>query len=602
MQKKEKYYLDRIKDLDLEIEKLSSIISKIGWLRLIVLLLGGVTAWKLYENVSVYAGILVITFTIILFIVVVNIHGKKIKQKDDFEIARDFNNKGICRLNDKYREFEDTGKDFLEEGHPFSSDLDVFGNNSLFQMINTTRTKSGRQKLSDILSLKDMPSKNEIKEKQEAIKELGEKVDWRERFFVGGTFKKKKKSNEELEALIRWCKSSETANYFPRIIIAGLFMIITATLIILTAMGVINVSVVVLDLIINFAVVKVLAKDKDDAINLFHNVKYNVKAYYNILAIIQDESFKSKYLSKLKNKLEDDSKISCKQEMKKLSSLLDWIGDSSANAYFFILNIFVFADVFILYNISKWKKVNGEKIEKWLSVMGEFDALSSISNLSFDHENWAFAQIVDEKQIEGEEIAHPLIGEKAVSNNYKLSNSKQVTLITGSNMSGKSTFLRSVGINLVLAYIGAPCCAKSFKCGILNIYTCMRTKDNLEESISSFYAEILRIKLIIEACKEGKDVIFLLDEIFKGTNSRDRHTGATVLVKQLINNGAIGLLSTHDLELCDLEYEMKQVENYNFREYYEDNKIKFDYKLRNGRSTTQNAVYLMRLAGIEIEK
>lgn len=379
-------------------------------------------------------------------------------------------------------------------------------------------------------------------------------------------------------------------------------MIITATLIILTAMGVINVSVVVLDLIINFAVVKVLAKDKDDAINLFHNVKYNVKAYYNILAIIQDESFKSKYLSKLKNKLEDDSKISCKQEMKKLSSLLDWIGDSSANAYFFILNIFVFADVFILYNISKWKKVNGEKIEKWLSVMGEFDALSSISNLSFDHENWAFAQIVDEKQIEGEEIAHPLIGEKAVSNNYKLSNSKQVTLITGSNMSGKSTFLRSVGINLVLAYIGAPCCAKSFKCGILNIYTCMRTKDNLEESISSFYAEILRIKLIMEACKEGKDVIFLLDEIFKGTNSRDRHTGATVLVKQLINNGAIGLLSTHDLELCDLEYEMKQVENYNFREYYEDNKIKFDYKLRNGRSTTQNAVYLMRLAGIEIEK
>ena len=134
----------------------------------------------------------------------------------------------------------------------------------------------------------------------------------------------------------------------------------------------------------------------------------------------------------------------------------------------------------------------------------------------------------------------------------------------------------------------------------MDIYTCMRTKDNLEESISSFYAEILRIKLIIEACRSGKRVFFLLDEIFKGTNSRDRHIGATVLIKQLSENGAIGLLSTHDLELCDLEKEMDEIQNYNFREYYEDNKIKFDYKLRKGRSTTQNAVYLMKLAGIEI--
>lgn len=189
-----------------------------------------------------------------------------------------------------------------------------------------------------------------------------------------------------------------------------------------------------------------------------------------------------------------------------------------------------------------------------------------------------------------------------LKNDYELKSPKKITLITGSNMSGKSTFLRTVGINLVLTYIGASACAEEFKCGIMNIYTCMRTKDNLEESISSFYAEILRIKLIIEACKEGKDVFFLLDEIFKGTNSRDRHIGATVLIKQLAQNGAIGLLSTHDLELCDLEKENNEIANFNFREYYEDNKIKFDYKLRKGKSETQNAVYLMKLAGIEISE
>ena len=173
--------------------------------------------------------------------------------------------------------------------------------------------------------------------------------------------------------------------------------------------------------------------------------------------------------------------------------------------------------------------------------------------------------------------------------------------VRGASGSGKSTFLRTIGINLLLSYIGAPVYADKFECGFMDIYTCMRTKDNLEESISSFYAEILRIKLIMEACKKGEKIFFLLDEIFKGTNSQDRHTGATVLIKQLVEGGVIGLLSTHDLELCDLEKEMKEMDNYNFREYYEDNKIKFDYKLRKGRSTTQNAVYLMKLAGIEIK-
>jgi DNA mismatch repair ATPase MutS len=174
-----------------------------------------------------------------------------------------------------------------------------------------------------------------------------------------------------------------------------------------------------------------------------------------------------------------------------------------------------------------------------------------------------------------------------------------VALITGSNMSGKSTFLRTVGLNLVLSYIGAPTFSKSFKCGICNIYTCMRTKDNLEESISSFYAEILRIKILIEAAKKGEKVFFLLDEIFKGTNSKDRHDGAIVLINQLVNNKALGMVSTHDLELCDLEDTKEWIRNYNFQEYYENNNIKFDYKLREGRSKTQNAIHLMKLAGID---
>ncbi|HWJ02256.1 MAG TPA: DNA mismatch repair protein, partial [Verrucomicrobiae bacterium] len=176
-------------------------------------------------------------------------------------------------------------------------------------------------------------------------------------------------------------------------------------------------------------------------------------------------------------------------------------------------------------------------------------------------------------------------------------------LITGSNMSGKSTLLRTAGLNLVLAYTGAPVCAENFRCSVMRVYTCMRVTDNIEQSISSFYAELLRIKTIVQAARERGQVFFLLDEIFKGTNSQDRHTGAKILIKQLSKQGAMGMVSTHDLELSELEKESKgQIRNYHFREYYENDQIRFDYLLRSGPSTTRNALYLIKLAGIELEQ
>lgn len=600
MSKAEKIYNQNVEKGRTEITSLNKIIEVVGWSRLIILLGGLYLTYRSYKGQGLFIAGLVLAITILIFLIVAFFHGKVITKKDKIELALEFNEKGLKRLNGEYKEFEDIGEELIEKNHAFVEDLDIFGKNSLFQMINTTRTLSGRKKLGDILSLTELPDKNSVKEKQGAIKELGEKIEWRQDLYVNATFKKKK--GEELEELIKWGKESSSGDGI-RVGISCIFIFITLISIVLSIIKVIPISFIILNFMINYAVIKVLTKDRNEVIDLFNSIKNSVKAYSNILTLIEDEKFESPYLNNLKEKLKDNTSLLCKDEMKKLSNLLDWIGDSAGNAYFFILNVLLFADVFILFNLNKWRKVNGSKIEKWLEVMGEFDALASISNLSFDHsEDWCFAEITEEHSVVGMEIKHPLIGDRAVANSYELKKPKQVTLITGSNMSGKSTFLRTIGINLILGYVGAPCSAKSFKCSIMNIYTCMRTKDNLEESISSFYAEILRIKLLIEACKRGEKVFFLLDEIFKGTNSKDRHTGATVLVKQLIENKAMGLLSTHDLELCDLEGEMKEIDNYNFREYYVDNKINFDYKLRIGKSTTQNAVYLMKLAGIEINK
>lgn len=597
-----KYYKSNIEKSKNEISNMESNITKVGWSRLVIVIIMIALGYFLYNKNSLIPLILSEVLLIAAFIVVATYHNKLINKKEKVERFLEINENGVKRINGEFKSIEDDGSEYINDSHPFSSDIDIFGKSSLFQLINDTLTKGGREKLVKSLSLEKLPSKEEIHNKQKGIEELGKKIEWRQELLVRGKSKLKSKKREvnELEALLKWSNSSSKKRGSKKLI-AYIFIALTFASIVSAILKFIKPSYVLLFLMVNFVVIKLLTKDYKEDILLINDIKGTVKSYSEILKMIEDEEFDSEYLKGIKKKLNNSEGISCSEEMRKLSNLLDWVGDSSSNAYYLILNILIFSDVFIMENLEDWKKKNSKELENWLDVMSEIDSLVSISNLYFDFEDWNFPSISDKKEIRGKKIGHPLIGERAVRNDYSLSDGKRVTLITGSNMSGKSTFLRTIGLNLLLAYIGAPVYSEEFTCGIFNIYTCMRTKDNLEESISSFYAEILRIKILIEATKRGEDVFFLLDEIFKGTNSVDRHTGATELINQLINGGAMGLVSTHDLELCDLEEHDSRIENYNFREYYENNKIKFDYKLRKGKSETQNAIHLMKLAGIEFK-
>lgn len=597
-----KYYKSNIEKSKNEISNMESNITKVGWSRLVIVIIMIALGYFLYSKNSLIPLILSEVLLIAAFIVVATYHNKLINKKEKVERFLEINEKGVKRINGEFKSIEDDGSEYINDSHPFSSDIDIFGKSSLFQLINDTLTKGGREKLVKSLSLEKLPSKEEIHNKQKGIEELGKKIEWRQELLVRGKSKLKSKKREvnELEALLKWRNSSSKKRSSKKLI-AYIFIALTFASIVSAILRFITPSYVLLFLMVNFVVIKLLTKDYKEDILLINDIKGTVKSYSEILKMIENEEFDSEYLKGIKKKLNNSEGISCSEEMKKLSNLLDWVGDSSSNAYYLILNILIFSDVFIMENLEDWKKKNSKELENWLDVMSEIDSLVSISNLYFDFEDWNFPSISDKKEIRGKKIGHPLIGERAVRNDYSLSDGKRVTLITGSNMSGKSTFLRTIGLNLLLAYIGAPVYSEEFTCGIFNIYTCMRTKDNLEESISSFYAEILRIKILIEATKRGEDVFFLLDEIFKGTNSVDRHTGATELINQLIDGGAMGLVSTHDLELCDLEEHDSRIENYNFREYYENNKIKFDYKLRKGKSETQNAIHLMKLAGIEFK-
>ncbi|MGI6357904.1 MAG: MutS family DNA mismatch repair protein [Bacillota bacterium] len=276
---------------------------------------------------------------------------------------------------------------------------------------------------------------------------------------------------------------------------------------------------------------------------------------------------------------------------------------------FFLVNVLTLWDYQCLFALEDWRQESGQRLRTWLQVLAEVEALSSLANIRFEHPEWAMPQIISERGqpaagsdvLHAENMGHPLL-QQPVTNHFSLGSSAQIALITGSNMSGKSTFLRTVGCNLVLAYAGAPVCASGFRCSLFHLWTCMRVSDNLEQSISSFYAEVLRIKRIAAAAKNQQQVFFLLDEIFKGTNSQDRHIGARALISQLQRDGAYGLVSTHDLELGDLQAASNgKITNYHFREYYENSQIRFDYRLRAGISTTRNALYLIRMAGIELE-
>ena len=597
MNSAEKYYTKNINKIEQEVEALNKIMNIFATVRLVVVIVSLAIAYYFFinDNIEMLVGSFLIGSAI--FICIAVLHNEKINKKKIAKIRLDYNKKGIERINGQWKKNIDTGEEFLNKNHNFSSDLDVFGKSSLFQWINTTRTIFGRNKLAQLLKVEELPTVDEIYSRQESIKELSTKREFCEEIYVEVNNKHKNKSNGD--NFVKWAKEKNemilTIKFIPYFFIA-----ITTMVIILVITKRLTISYLILNLMINYLVVKLLTRQLSDVINIFVDNKYEIKFYTKILTLIEKEEFKSNKNIEIQNRLKKNNK-SCAEELAKLNNIINWIGDSTGNAYYVIINTIFMSDIFILYNLQKWRKENGTQLEEWINVMGEMEAQCSLSNIAFENSTWTYANISEENTFEAEELGHPLLGSNASVNSFVLKQNEKVALITGSNMSGKSTFLRTIGFNMILTYLGLPSFSKKLSCGIFNIFTCMRTQDDLEENTSSFYAEILRIKLVITAAKEGEKIFFLLDEIFKGTNSNDRHEGATILIEQLVKAKAIGLVSTHDFELCELESSKEWLVNYNFREYYEENNIKFDYILRKGKSETRNAKHLMRLAGIDIE-
>jgi hypothetical protein len=599
METEKPLYVNEKKHYENLLKKQTAAISFISLLRFLIFASGLSFTILFYIKTTYYLSLSVLIATFIVFIFLATKHNKIKYNKIRCSILCTINENSIKRVNNTWKDFSDNGEDYSDENHNYSKDLDIFGENSLFQWINTCITYIGRQKLKSAL-LKPIYSIEEIYKRQEAIKELSKSIGWRQRFQAEAILSEHKNHNPE--KLFGWVKDKN--EFFLKtwvITIIRILPIITLSLLVSSFIFTnISYKVFLSAIVLHIILLAIGYKEISKSLDTVHQYKDTILIYNKLLMHIEKKNFSAEYLKKLKETLVNKEGITASSQIKILVNLVNLISDRK-NMYYMPINILLLWDYQCLINLQRFKKSSGPFLETWLNVIGEMEALNSLSTIAYEHSDWAFPKFqVGSPIFKAESLGHPLLGNSRIYNNINMEQTQNIILITGSNMSGKSTLLRTTGINLVLAYAGAPVCGKSFNCSIMDIYTCMRTSDNLEKNISSFYAELLRIKTLVSATENKAPIFFLLDEIFKGTNSIDRHTGATVLVTKLSNENALGFVSTHDLELGDIENKNKKVKNYHLKEYYKDDKLYFDYKLRTGVSTTRNALYLMKMAGLKI--
>jgi DNA mismatch repair ATPase MutS len=592
-------FLSKISSYNEDIDKYKKEFDRIGYLRLIVMILalyftyrgirGGMTNKVLFFSLIFYGS----------FICLIIYHRKI---KDKLNLAEDMieiNNRYLKRISGEWINFQDLGDEFVNKDHRYASDLDIVGKESLFQLINITNTWHGRKTLANTL-LEPNYDRGEILLRQEAVKELFDDLDFCEQMeHIGKNNRNGLKNPEKLISYVEDKAVLMKSKIINRTIyLMPLFTIPISLIIFIFKLNSLSFLMYLL-LIIQTGIWVISMLKVNSILEMVNYFRGNLEEYLNILSLVEKKDFKSKKLNYIKENL-FENKGSAIKAIKKLSSISEKINIRQSNGLlYFALNILFLWDYQCVFSLEEWKAENGNKIENWLSDIGVIEELMSLAVLMHIDKNTTFPIInPNGRKIEAEELGHPLIS-KDVRVNNDVSMKENIFIITGSNMSGKTTFLRTIGINLVLSYVGAPVFSKNMECSLLDIYTSMRITDDLKNGISTFYGELIRIKEIIEGAKNSKNMIFLIDEIFRGTNSKDRITGADAVIKNLSRTGVIGALTTHDLELCNLS-EYDGIKNYHFSEYYKENKIYFDYKLKEGKSNTTNAKYLMRIVGIEI--
>lgn len=506
-----------------------------------------------------------------------------------------FYERGLARIEDRWAGTGDPGRAYFDEAHPYSIDLDIFGKGSLFELLSASRTRSGERTLAKWLQ--GPAAAREIAQRQRAIDELRNNIDLREDLAVLG---EDVRSAVHPEWIQRWGSAPAVfESSRPRAVAPVLSLLMIASLVdyfafygsgfwVIAAFG------------LGGAFGRHFRKRVRDVTDPVGEPVKELHVLSLVLARLERESWHCEKLQDLRNRIGTHGRPSS-VAIHKLVSLIEWL-NSRLNPWFAVFAPILMWSTQFAFAIEAWRAEHGRNIQDWLAAVGELEALGSFAGYAFEHPADVFPEIVEADTVfDGKDLRHPLLpGDRCIANSVQLNRERQLLIVSGSNMSGKSTLLRTIGVNVVLALAGAPVRAAQMKVSVLGIGATIRVMDSLQSGTSRFYAEIQRLRDIMEMTRK-LPVLFLLDEILHGTNSHDRAVGAEGVIRGLIGRGAIGLVTTHDLALAKLADALApRAANFHFQDQLVDGRMVFDYRLHPGVVEKSNALELMRAVGLDV--
>lgn len=596
----------------LKLNKVQQQIYRIGTLRLLLFLAGVVGIiyfWS--ESWAVLAGITAVT--LLPFMILIKYHNRLFYKKDYLEKKIEINEQELAALNYDTSAFDD-GEEFVDQAHLYTFDLDVFGPHSLFQYINRTCTQLGKNRLADWLN-RHLERKEEIVKRQEAVSELTPELKFRQRFRILGLLHKGKAADEE--ELKAWSVSPSVFRTKP--LLRALPVVVTVTNIVCIALAFAGIlsgnaygGIWTFFVVAGFCFTGRITK-----IQAIYGKKLQILSTYAVLLrLMEEQPMKSPLLKEIKEEIGGD-KRKASYSIGRLSKLMDELDQRNNVFMYVILNGLFFWELRQIMRIEAWKEQYASELPGWLNAIGQIDALNSLATFAYNHPDYTYPTLFEKDDIpstdsasgshapflfRAEALGHPLMNrDRCVRNDINLAKRPFFIIITGANMAGKSTYLRTVGINYMLACVGSPVCAQKMEVYPARLITSLRTSDSLTDNESYFFAELKRLKLIIDKLHAGEELFIILDEILKGTNSMDKQKGSFALIKQFMVLKANGIIATHDLLLGTLiELFPDDIRNFCFEADITNNELTFSYRLRAGIAQNMNACFLMKKMGIAV--
>ena len=578
------FYKDQIAEHQKALEQVKRQLTTSSMLRLIIFCAGAIGIYLLLGNTK---WILVtLLLTIMVFIFLVTRHSDLQRKKDKLKVLIAINETEIKVLNRDFHHLPE-GNEFKNPSHHFSQDIDLFGRGSFYQFTNRTALQQGSEILAGLFSENSIDN---IPEKQEAILELSQIPGWRQDFSATATLTK---TETTIDVIVKWLNTY--VPFVPQLMkwLPLAFSVGSLGVFALYFFDRVPESLLILWLFIGLGVSAAYFNKIQRLEGFCSKMQSTFRQYNELLLQIERYNFKSELLTNKKKKILSEGKETS-AIIKRFSNLLNSLDKNNNMLYIIFANGFFLRTLTHCYNIERWITEHGDSVEKWFETIAFFDAYNSLGNFAFNHPNYSFPKLNKKKIVLNSKGAgHPLLDpRKCVLNDFHIDR-EQFFIITGANMAGKSTFLRTISLQIMMANVGLPVFAKEVEYNPIKLVTSMRTTDSLTDDESYFFSELKRLKFIVGEI-EKDNYFIVLDEILKGTNSTDKAKGSRKFVERLVGSRSTGIIATHDLSLCEIAKEHEQIENYYFDAEIIDDELHFDYGLKKGICKNMNASFLLK--------